>query len=185
MYGAGDAKLGEIVGGTKEHGKKLREKFLKAIPAIKTLRDTIEKSLIASSVWVGGINKVTWKRRESNGLDYTHCIKGLDGRPVYVRSAHSALNTILQSAGALLCKLWMVRWEENMRKQGYKHGWDGDFCWMVWCHDEAQVACRNKTVAEDCVRIAQESMRQAQQEFNFRSQLDTEGKIGSNWYECH
>ena len=134
MYGAGDAKLGEIVGGTKEHGKKLREKFLKAIPAIKTLRDTIEHSLISSSVWVGGINKVTWKRRESNGLDYTHCIKGLDGRPVYVRSAHSALNTILQSAGALLCKLWMVRWEENMRKHGYKHGWDGDFCCLAWVH---------------------------------------------------
>ena len=185
MYGAGDAKLGEIVGGTKEHGKKLREKFLKAIPAIKTLRDTIEHSLIASSVWVGGINKVTWKRRDSNGLDYTHCIKGLDGRPVYVRSAHSALNTILQSAGALICKLWMVRWEENMRKQGYKHGWDGDFCLMAWIHDEGAYACRTHEIAEDCVRIAQESMRQVQQEFNFRSQLDTEGKIGSNWYECH
>lgn len=185
LYGAGDEKIGQIVGKDKAEGKRLREKFLKAVPAIKTLRDGIENSLIASSVWLGGINKVTWKKRIRNGLDYSHCIVGLDGRPVYVRSAHSALNTVLQSAGALICKLWMVRWEENMRKAGYKHGWDGDFCLMAWIHDEGAYACRTKEIAEACVRIAQESMRQVQKEFNFRAQLDTEGKIGHNWGECH
>ena len=35
LYGAGDAKIGEIVGGTAEHGAELRKKFLKATPAIK------------------------------------------------------------------------------------------------------------------------------------------------------
>lgn len=135
-YGAGNAKIGEIVGGSEKHGKELREKFLKATPALKTLGESIEHSLIASSSWVGGINKVVWRKRLSNNLDYTHCIKGLDGRPVYVRSAHSALNTILQSAGALICKLWMVKWEENMRKHGYKHGWNRDFCWLVWVHKQ-------------------------------------------------
>ena len=133
-YGGGDEKVGQIIGKDKAEGKRLREKFLKAVPAIKTLREGIENSIIASSVWLGGINKVTWKKRIRNGLDYSHCIVGLDGRPVYVRSAHSALNTVLQSAGALICKLWMVRWEENMRKAGYKHGWDGDFCCMAWVH---------------------------------------------------
>lgn len=185
LYGGGAEKIGKIVGGTAEQGKKLKEKFLKATPALKTLSENIEASLISSSTWVGGVNKVTWKKRGSNGIDYSHCVKGLDGRPIYVRSAHSALNTILQSAGALICKLWMVRWEENMRRAGYKHGWDGDFCCMAWVHDEGQYACRTKEIAEDCVRIAQESMRQVQHEFNFRAQLDTEGKIGGNWYECH
>lgn len=185
LYGAGDEKIGQIVGKDKAEGKRLREKFLKAVPAIKSLRDSIENSLIASSVWIGGINKVTWKKRIKNGLDYSHCIVGLDGRPVYVRSGHSALNTVLQSAGALICKLWMIRWEENMRKAGYKHGWDGDFCCMAWVHDEGQYACRTKEISEACVRIAQESMRQVQKEFNFRAQLDTEGIIGHNWGECH
>lgn len=184
-YGGGDEKVGQIIGKDKAEGKRLREKFLKAVPAIKILREGIENSLIASSVWIRGINKVTWKKRIRNGLDYSHCIIGLDGRPVYVRSGHSALNTVLQSAGALICKLWMVRWEENMRKAGYKHGWDGDFCLMAWIHDEGAYACRTKEIAEDCIRIAQESMRQVQKEFNFRAQLDTEGKIGHNWGECH
>lgn len=51
--------------------------------------------------------------------------------------------------------------------------------------DEVQVACRTKEIAEGCVRIAQESMRQTQEFFGFRCQLDTEGKIGRNWAECH
>lgn len=136
LYGGGDEKVGQIIGKDKAEGKRLREKFLKAVPAIKSLRDGIENSLIASSTWIGGINKVTWKKRVRNGIDYSHCIVGLDGRPVYVRSVHSALNTVLQSAGALICKLWMVRWEENMRKAGYKHGWDGDFCCMAWVHKQ-------------------------------------------------
>lgn len=51
--------------------------------------------------------------------------------------------------------------------------------------DEVQAACRTKEIAEDCVRIAQESMRQTQKFFNFNCQLDTEGKIGTNWFDCH
>lgn len=72
-----------------------------------------------------------------------------------------------------------------MRKAGYKHGWDGDFAMMAWLHDEVQVACRTMEIAEDCVRIAQESMRQTQKFFKFNCQLDTEGKIGANWFDCH
>jgi len=110
---------------------------------------------------------------------------GLDRRVIYVRSEHSALNTLLQSAGALICKKWVCLVEENMRKAGYRHGWDGDFAMMAWVHDETQIACRTKEIAEDCVRIAQESMRQTQEFFGFRCQLDTEGKIGHNWSTCH
>lgn len=188
LYGAGDAKIGEIVGGSSADGKRLKEKFFKAVPAIKKLRQAIERTLITSSEWVGGVNKVTWRKRvhpDNSNLSITHSILGLDRRVIYVRSPHSALNTLLQSAGALICKKWVCLVEENMRKAGYKHGWDGDFALMAWVHDEVQVACRTKEIAEDCVRIAQESMRQTQEFFKFNCQLDTEGKIGDNWYSCH
>nr|DAN34315.1 MAG TPA: DNA polymerase [Caudoviricetes sp.] len=188
LYGAGDAKIGEIVGGSSADGKRLKEKFFKAVPAIKKLRQAIERTLITSSEWVGGVNKVTWRKRvhpDNSNLSITHSILGLDRRVIYVRSPHSALNTLLQSAGALICKKWVCLVEENMRKAGYKHGWDGDFALMAWVHDEVQVACRTKEIAEDCVRIAQESMRQTQEFFKFNCQLDTEGKIGDNWYDCH
>lgn len=188
MYGGGDAKLGEVIGGDARAGKALKEKFFKAIPAYKDLVEDISHSLVSSSEWVGGTHKVKWRERDhpdSPSLEITHCVLGLDRRVIYVRSEHSALNTLLQSAGALICKKWVCLVEENMRKAGYKHGWDGDFAMMAWVHDEVQVACRTKEIAEDCCRIAQESMRQTQAFFNFKCQLDTEGKIGCNWAACH
>lgn len=188
MYGGGDGKLGEVINGTAKDGKALKERFFNAVPAYKELCSDIERTLITSSEWVGGVNKVTWRKRvhpDNSNLSITHSILGLDRRVVYVRSPHSALNTLLQSAGALICKKWVCLVEENMRKAGYKHGWDGDFAMMAWVHDEVQVACRTKEITEDCVRIAQESMRQTQEFFKFNCQLDTEGKIGANWYSCH
>ena len=188
MYGGGDGKLGEVINGTAKDGKALKERFFNAVPAYKELCSDIERTLITSSEWVGGVNKVTWRKRvhpDNSNLSITHSILGLDRRVVYVRSPHSALNTLLQSAGALICKKWVCLVEENMRKAGYKHGWDGDFALMAWIHDECQIACRTREIAEDCVRIAQESMRQTQEFFKFNCQLDTEGKIGANWFDCH
>lgn len=188
MYGGGDGKLGEVINGTAKDGKALKERFFNAVPAYKELCSDIERTLITASEWVGGVNKVTWRKRvhpDNSNLSITHSILGLDRRVVYVRSPHSALNTLLQSAGALICKKWVCLVEENMRKAGYKHGWDGDFALMAWVHDETQIACRTREIAEDCVRIAQESMRQTQEFFKFNCQLDTEGKIGANWFDCH
>lgn len=188
MYGGGDGKLGEVINGTAKDGKALKERFFNAVPAYKELCSDIERTLITASEWVGGVNKVTWRKRvhpDNSNLSITHSILGLDRRVVYVRSPHSALNTLLQSAGALICKKWVCLVEENMRKAGYKHGWDGDFAMMAWVHDETQIACRTREIAEDCVRIAQESMRQTQEFFKFNCQLDTEGKIGTNWFDCH
>lgn len=188
LYGGGNEKLGTVINGTAKDGKALKEKFLNAVPAYKKLCNTIDKTLIESSEWIGSVNKVKWRKRhhpDNPKLDITHCVLGLDRRVIYVRSPHSALNTLLQSAGALVCKKWVCLVEENMRKAGHKHGWDGDFAMMAWVHDECQIACRTKEIAEDCVRIAQESMRQTQEFFKFNCQLDTEGKIGDNWYSCH
>lgn len=98
---------------------------------------------------------------------------------------HSALNLLLQSAGALICKRWTTRTEERLQALGLKHDWDGDYCLMAWIHDEIQVACRTQEIAEVVVREAQLAVRDVQEEFKIRIQLDTEGKIGKNWAECH
>ncbi|APU03048.1 DNA polymerase I [Pectobacterium phage PP81] len=176
LYGAGDAKTGSIVGGDKVEGKRLKTKFLENTPAIAALREAIIQTLVESSKWVGGEQQVKWKRR---------WIKGLDGRKVHVRFPHAALNTLLQSAGALICKLWIIETERLMLEAGYKHGWDGDFAYMAWVHDEVQIACRTKEIAEDACKIAQQAMRNVGEIFKFRCQLDTEGKVGGNWYDCH
>ena len=176
LYGAGAAKIGQIVNGTADDGKRLIKNFLEQTPAIAALREAISNSLVKDSRWVGGEQKVTWKRR---------WIRGLDGRKVHVRSPHAALNTLLQSAGALICKLWIVETERLLIEAGLKHGWDGDFAYMAWVHDEIQVAARTQEIADKVVELAQEAMRTVGDHFNFRCQLDTEGKTGANWKDCH
>lgn len=125
IYGAGNEKLGLIVGGDGKVGKQLKERFLEATPALATLRDNLQKALVKSSTWVGNEQKVVWKRKY---------IKGLDGRRVDLRSPHSALNFLLQGAGAVICKHWMIRCEERLQALGLKHGWDGDYAQMAWVH---------------------------------------------------
>lgn len=180
LYGAGAQKLGEIVGKFGEEGKKaggeLMKKFLENTPAIASLREQVANTLIKEAKWTPAGQVIKWKRK---------WIRGLDGRKVHVRSPHAALNTLLQSAGGLICKKWIVEWDKGMKAAGYKHGWDGDYCFMVWVHDEAQLACRTDAIADDCIRIAQEAMRAVGEHWNFRCPLDTEGKKGGNWAICH
>jgi DNA polymerase I-like protein with 3'-5' exonuclease and polymerase domains len=172
LYGAGDAKIGRIIKGDAADGKAIKRKFLKATPAIKSLRDAVQNTLVETDR--GRI--VRWKR---------HYLRGLDGRLLHVRSPHSALNLLLQSAGALICKKWIVLTEQRLVEQGLKHGWDGDFAFMAWIHDEFQCACRTPESAQLVLDTAQAAMRETQEYFGFRMQLDTEGKIGKNWADCH
>lgn len=119
---------------------------------------------------------VKWKRRY---------LLGLDGRALYIRSVHSALNTLLQSAGALICKAWIVRTVERLETRGYVHGWDGDFAMMLWIHDEMQHGAKDQTVAQAIVEEAEAAMKDVQALFKFRVELSTEGKVGQNWATCH
>lgn len=163
--------MGKIIGGSDKEGKAIKKKFLDATPAISKLRNAIQSCL---GEYRG--REFKWNRTY---------LKGLDKRHLHIRSLHSALNTLLQSAGALVCKYWIVRTEERLLALGLKHGWDGDFALMAWVHDEQQIACRTEEIADIVIREAQLAMRDTQAHWKFRVQLDTEGKKGKNWYDCH
>jgi DNA polymerase I-like protein with 3'-5' exonuclease and polymerase domains len=80
IYGAGDEKIGKIISGNKQTGRKLRERFLSSLPALKSLKQRVERAA---------------------KKDY---LKGLDGRKIYVRHRHASLNTLLQGGGAIVMK---------------------------------------------------------------------------------
>lgn len=162
LYGAGDAKIGLIVGGTAADGKRLKTKFLKGLPALKFLKDAVIAKAKADK-----------------------CLRGLDGRIVHIRSPHSALNTLLQSAGALVCKQWMVLVEEELATLGLKHGWDGDYCLCAWSHDEGQWACRTPEIAAIVRRVAEAQVTVTGEIFNFRCRLNGESKQGQTWAQTH
>lgn len=165
LYGAGDEKIGSIVcpNGTSEEqkaaGKKLKEAFLKGLPALDQLRKAC-------------------RRMAEKGY-----IMALDGRRLPIRHTHAALNTLLQSAGALACKLWIVLFDKAMQAEGYE--WGKDYIMMATIHDEVQVGVRTDEIAAIAARLGCESATKAGEQFAFRCRLDGDAKIGSDWAECH
>ncbi|QJD54672.1 putative DNA polymerase [Pseudomonas phage MR2] len=185
LYGAGDALVGAFVGGGPKEGKALKKSFMENTPAISGLQGAIQDQLISEQKWNQATKRfdIKWKRR---------WLKGLDGRQIHVRSPHSALNFLLQSSGAIICKKWVVEVERAlMEDHGLYHGWyddegnPGDFCFMAWVHDELQIAARTPEIAELIARVSQEAIRTVGESFNFRCQLDTDFKIGDTWRDCH
>jgi DNA polymerase I-like protein with 3'-5' exonuclease and polymerase domains len=162
LYGAGDGKIGSIVGGSSSDGKKLKSKFLRSLPALGRLVDAVQSAA-------------------KRGY-----LIGLDGRRIHVRSSHAALNTLLQGAGAVVCKQWIVNVERMMISRGYKHGWDGDFAFCAFSHDEIQVALRDDPkLLEEYRQITVDAMNETATTYSFRCPLGTESKVGKDWSETH
>lgn len=168
LYGGGDAKIGSIVcpPGTPERtmkarGKELKAKFQEGVPAYRELMR-----------WVSRQAKQGW-------------MPGLDGRKLWVKSPHSALNLLLQSDGALLAKKWVCLYVQYMEEAGYRFGWDGDFVLCAWVHDEIQSACRTKEIAEHAALLAKKAALQAGIHFNYNSPIEADSKIGLTWSETH
>lgn len=96
IYGAGTSKIGSIIGGTQRDGERVKEKFLRATPSLRSLREKVER--VAQRRWV----------------------KGLDGRKIIIRHPHAALNTLLQGAGSIVMKKALTLLEENVIQKQIK-----------------------------------------------------------------
>jgi len=154
LYGAGDEKLGSVVRGSKRDGAKLRKRFFDNLPAFKHLKDAVG-------------------RAASKGF-----LKGLDGRKLYVRSEHAALNTLLQSAGAIVMKHAMI----NLHRDIKLNTLDAHFVCNV--HDEWQIEALEKQ-ADFVGQLGVDAIRRTGEELELFCELDGEYKIGDNWSETH
>ena len=154
MYGAGDEKLGSVVGGTTADGKRARQYFFDNKPSFKSLRDRVQ-------------------RASTKGY-----LKGLDGRKLHIRNAHSALNTLLQGAGAIIMKQGLVLLDNVLKLNAV------EYKFVANIHDEWQIEVP-KDKADFIGQFAVESIVKAGEHFKLRCPLDGEYKIGDNWSETH
>lgn len=201
LYGAGDAKLGSIIDGGADAGKRIKQNFMREVPAYKKV--------------VLGLQRLA---------DKQGWIPAIDGGRLHVRSAHKALNTSLQSMGALCAKHWLLEINEILQEEhGWRHGWDGDYAMLGMYHDEGQFSVRvpgsenarfvdtfdYSTIEDPKKRKSLQAKRQlewyletfpqmrvianatktaikrTEEHFAFRCPLDCEYIIGRNWADCH
>jgi DNA polymerase-1 len=154
LYGAGNAKIGSIVGGSAKAGGKLKEKFLQQTPALRKLIDAV------ASIAAGG------------------SVPGLDGRRIWVRSEHAALNSLLQSAGAIVMKKALVLFDAKIRH----NKWPVKIVANV--HDEWQWETK-ESYAKITGEAAVQSIVEAGEFYKLRCPLNGEYKYGKSWRETH
>mgnify|MGYP003145885915 CR=1 FL=1 len=157
-YGAGDAKIGSIVGGGVDEGRKIKREFFRKISSLKRIQDGVK-----------------------NRLKQQDHLVGIDGRKLKIRSPHSALNTLLQSAGAIAMKEATCLIHRAFKAEGWT---EADVMQVGHIHDEVQFQAREE-IADHVGRISVQAIRDAGESLGFRCPLDGEYRIGHNWAETH
>jgi DNA polymerase I-like protein with 3'-5' exonuclease and polymerase domains len=152
LYGGGDDLIGKICGGGRVLGKKIKSDFLSNTPALATLRVKVEHA-----------SKKGW-------------IKTLDGRKVYVRSPHSALNFLLQSAGSIIAKRAWAIFHNLARSLEYKQ--------LGVIHDEIQIEC-DPAIADEIGSLVVKAMEQTTDYYKLNCPITGEYKVGISWNETH
>jgi len=153
LYGGGVKKIGLVTGKTMAEASKIKKRFLNNLPAL---------------------NKLILQVQSAAERGY---LIGLDKRKIKVRSTHAALNTLLQSGGAIICKQWLVEFDKALTHYPDVHQ-------VVWVHDEIQIECPTEE-ADIVGKLAVEAIKKTGEHFNLRIPLTGEYKIGDNWSETH
>lgn len=170
VYGAGNKKLGRIC--LKDRGETSEdERLLTKLGS--QLRTSVEENITGYKELLKSIGQTY------NARGY---LVGVDGRPLHPRSDYSALNLLVQSAGAIVCKQWVINWDKELALLGYKYGLD--YKWVVSVHDEQICECK-ESISEEVNQASYRAMSKVAEQLNLKCKLDVEGKIGNNWKEVH
>jgi DNA polymerase-1 len=169
MFGAGDEKLGRIASKVlkispkryRAWGREAKQRFLADTPVLAHLISAVQRA------------------RKDKGY-----VLMPDGRRAYIRSDHSALNTLIQASGAVVCRRWIVDFNRELIRRYGPQGWRGQWAALAWVHDEVQIAVRPELAKEVCCVLV-EAIRGVTQKFGWRVPLDGEAKIGNNWCQTH
>lgn len=170
LYGAGGPKVASTLGLPEKMGNEKLNKFWEANPAIKGLRDNLEK------YW------------ESVGR--SKYLPAIDGRMLCTRKKSALLNTIFQSCGGITmdyagCFLdaWLggLKWKDRKPYYLYK----GHVVRRIaYQHDEYEFEC-DEEIAEEIARMIEKAIEKAGQHLKLKVPLAGEGKVGKSWCEVH
>lgn len=128
LYGASPKKISNMLNVSIEKGKELFDSFWEAVPALKMLRDNLLKH---------------WEKNDKKW------IKGIDGRKIFIRSPHSAINFLFQSSGVICAKYALVYLMEILEKKGYNvdcFKGTPDIAELISYHDETQLLTKPELI---------------------------------------
>jgi DNA polymerase-1 len=177
LYGSGNFNLGTII--ISEWTPEKAAKFYSAFPAGQQRQRRIarlgQKGRAALLDGMPALKALIKKVGEAAKRGH---LKGIDGRIIPIRSAHAALNSLCQSAGAVIMKQALVIMFREFRGRGL------DVRPLLNVHDEVQLSVLEEE-AHDVGRITTEAIKQAGEDFDFRCPLAGNYDVGLHWGETH
>jgi DNA polymerase-1 len=161
LFGASGGKLWSYIFETidEERGKKLKNKFIKAVPGFEVLKTKLETAFFGTSKYGPGY------------------IPSISGNRIYVDSAHKLLVYLLQSLEKITCGLAVMLTMENLKKEGIPYRP------LIMYHDEEQFEVP-ESYAERAAQIAAEAFREGPKLIGVNI-MDGKAVIGNNWMETH
>ena len=164
LFGAGDAKLGQVLTGKANGsvGRKSREDFAKGIKGLADLKDKLEQA------W-----KLTNHAHDEGGW-----FPALDGRPIFVPSIHQCLNYLLQAAEGITCKAALSYSMKKIREEGLRAEprlfYHDELAWIAHPEDADRVG-----------EILQESFAEGPKMFNVNCMDGGDYVKGKSYAEVH
>ena len=162
LFGGGGKKLGTILTGKPDDkaGNASKAKYQSAIPGLGKIKAKLD----------------TIFQKTKNGYGSAF-VPALDGRRVYVNSAHQSLNYLLQSAEAITCKA-AVGYAMNKINEEKLDAYP-----VIFYHDEMAWVAKESD-AERVKEICIESFKEAPKQFNVTC-MDGDGVIGKCYADVH
>ena len=166
LYGAGDEKIGQLIGKGKKEGKAIKAKFLNNIPALANLISRVKHTA------------------EQRGYLYS-----VDRHKLKVRESYKALNTLFQSAGAIVMKQALVLLYDWCCKKGWITDSfylkpDNKVYFVLNIHDEYQAEV-TPDIEEEYKELAVRAIQEAGKIMQFNCPLDGDVKTGKTWADTH
>ncbi len=192
LYGAGHLKLGSVMHADFTEAK--REKFHTKYAAgedrdraLARLGNRARKSVEEGLPALGRLQKRVKELATRDGS-----LKTVDGGKLKVRSAHAALNTLLQGGGAVVMKKALVILYGQILADGFVPNvltgqlvrGDAVIGFVANIHDEYQLEVP-AALAEEIGQKAADAIRLAGEAFDMRCPLAGAYQIGLTWADSH
>lgn len=173
MFGASDNKLGRMLGKSKEVGAEVRRALLSVAAGFERLVNDL------TTEWRSNAKQ---RRNRWNKMEYhSGWIKGLDGRPIFIKSEHAILVYMLQSDEAIMMS---AAYNLLHKRLASKYKWGIDYKIVGFMHDEFQIECR-PAIADTVGEIAAKCIVDAGKFYDIACPHKGEYEIGKNWFETH
>lgn len=156
LLGAGDAKIGEIIGGSSRDGRDLKSRFIGNFPGLKQLLDRLERE-----------------------ISRTGRIRLCDGTPLLVTAPHTRLGYLLQGDESRIMKKAAILTAADIARRKLDVIKVGDI------HDEWQNDTALAAVDEFRLDVLPRAFADSGRFFQYLLPIDCDSKVGLTWAETH